>query len=865
MITADRYGNALPTTPAESLELAWSVRLAFTNGDYQTKTGWTYYHIPSEAIVEEPEREMALDGGSMSCNLSLLKTALPSVSTPLEFYQLEVDLVDAKGRLWPFHTGPITAISEDQVRTDGAVYQRLESFGVLQRAKGMDIAAAALLPVRTAAGSLTGLAQAVTIKVTRGAAATTTIPGSLHTVDATVGTGSFPGILIDDAADFSSPLVYGAGLTEYTVTATSGVPLVINWGANVAAKDYYVKYWALVRVATLIKGTPTFIRVPDGGVAYSGSDSTPKRRIFDNFQTYAAAGCTTTVIAVRDPDAFKSGAKLVAVASGPTEWLTWTKADGSEETQQISSVDAAGAITVSAFSAAPAAGDPIRLSTTEPYPGWEANNRGAPYACVPRFYSDSGRTTEYRKGSFLVDPQNGVLLPVAGRHYLSASSGIYPGNTTSGPGSTDASLYRIANIVSTIGNDNRTESAIYTLLTTASTKLLATTDFQNSTITGGWTKTITWTAATYDDILQELGGQGLPPDSFLIDTPAGLVRVDKFGQAAAPSAQLLRVADISIGAAAEPRTAVAVISTGPPRNVAAQTQPQYTSSDWSNPERMFDGTKDAAATFAGAVTTSTVRFDISPLTHNAMPHISEVRIYATKGVVTATVEAVHRTNRTVDASALVEGWAYRVLEKSVTTIPGGAVVDACAAVGGGLYYYQLAITFYQDDSTGAAVNPSVDEIEIISEVEAAWTAYLTDDTSGSPPTGWSTANSAGYGSIWWQRDAQRRYSYRFAPTAYLKRVLPTYNSAYTSQRHRLERLVQDQITQDECRDRAEMLLDEYVRRGRVYEVTAGFDPRLERGDTVSLTLDDGTALNLFIWAISGGRELVRYQLMDYAA
>jgi hypothetical protein len=47
------------------------------------------------------------------------------------------------------------------------------------------------------------------------------------------------------------------------------------------------------------------------------------------------------------------------------------------------------------------------------------------------------------------------------------------------------------------------------------------------------------------------------------------------------------------------------------------------------------------------------------------------------------------------------------------------------------------------------------------------------------------------------------------------------------------------------------------------------DPRVDLGDTVNVTLGDGSSRDLFVWAIadSGGREdfETTYTLLDYSA
>lgn len=878
MITSDRYGKTLPTSqPVFDPFYSWEVRMAATNGSYTSTSGWTYYQIPENAIVSR-SRSAALDGETWQCELEVLAGQLPSGTTPLAYYQLEIDLIDTTGNRWPYFTGPIQQISDSYVKQGGAIVEthRIVALGVLRRGKGLRINRISVTPARTSYTALmTGLAQVATISVSK-TASTTVVSDGKNTVDATVGTGSFPGIKISANADFSSPLTYGAGASEYTITTTAGAGFTINWGGSVANGTYYVKYWALQRfiVGRLSDpfwsspGTnPAFIRIPDGNVAYSGADSIPKRRWFDTFQTYSTSASTTTAITVRDPDPYKSGNALVAVSGGPTEYLIWTKTDGNEEARQISSVDASGVITVSsAFSAAPASGDPIRLGTCEGVRTWELWNRaGGDTADQARFYSDAGRTTEYARNRFVIEPRSGSLQPAYSQHYASASDIV-------GAGTGANALYVALDTISTIGSDNRIES-LYSQILVTSLSLIPAADLSTNGTSGGFFKSFTRWDTDLDAVLADIDQNGLPPNGYLHDTPGGKIRVDGFKQSSAPDLEVPRIGGVNVASLPEPITSVAVVSKGPERNIGPLLKAEWTDSEWTSPGRMFDGLKgsnapNATSTTSGAI----VRVDVTPPSSQAFPHITGLRLHGTIGAISVKAEQYSRTTRAIISSRMVEGFGYMVLSSNGDNfIPGDRLNEALGALNAAALddsYLKLAITFYPDDGSGSTTT-TLTEIEVLSDVEAVWTAFLTDDTSGSPPTDWSTENGAGYGSIWWQRDLKLPKSYRFMSAATAKRILPVWASGYGSQRHRMERLTVEQITQDECRDYAERYLDEYVRGSREYQVRAILDPRIDLGDTVAITLPDGTSKTLFVWAISDGgarNDLVaQYDLVDYAA
>ena len=184
---------------------------------------------------------------------------------------------------------------------------------------------------------------------------------------------------------------------------------------------------------------------------------------------------------------------------------------------------------------------------------------------------------------------------------------------------------------------------------------------------------------------------------------------------------------------------------------------------------------------------------------------------------------------------------------------------------------RIYLKFYDDTLNGTNA-ANVYEIRAYSEIETGWSAYLTDDTTagtGSAPTGSTTVNTEGFGPFWWVRTVGRARSFRYASSDYLKRVLPEYDATWSSAQYRQEIVDLTRINQVACRQIAESYLDEYVRQGRTYTVSAILDPRIDLGDTVNVTLGDGSSRDLFVWAIadSGAREdfEATYTLLDYSA
>ena len=171
-------------------------------------------------------------------------------------------------------------------------------------------------------------------------------------------------------------------------------------------------------------------------------------------------------------------------------------------------------------------------------------------------------------------------------------------------------------------------------------------------------------------------------------------------------------------------------------------------------------------------------------------------------------------------------------------------------------------TFSTDGSFAAT------EIELYATADAVWVARLNDNTT-SAPTGYTTTNQQGFGSIWWQRSVTSPVSERYASTDFLKRVMPQYDSAGTYRFDRLQVVEMEKATNVEVRRYAETFMDEYLRLGRTYQVQAVLDPRIDLGDTVTIQLDDGQTLDLFVWSISDGGAAsdltASYTLIDYSA
>jgi len=556
---------------------------------------------------------------------------------------------------------------------------------------------------------------------------------------------------------------------------------------------------------------------------------------------------------------------LVAQAAPySTDYLAWTKADGTEEYRAIGSTNASGVITLSvAFSAAPAEGDPIRVTTAETKRAFPYGNARWISAVGPpvRLYSAVGAVGEYRRSSFEVRPSIGRIIPVQGRHYTTAE-GVYPSSAS----------FPLYYFDETLGSGYTNTAKIEAAFANLVSNVIPSADFVAGNPTGGFFTEVRAVGEDLDTLLSRLSEQGLPGNAFLHDRPDGKIGLGSYYQKDAPDLVLGNISDAEITAEDSPYTSCVVIAKQEPRNIASLLKPA-TSSGWTNPERLFDGSRNNAATCTNG-STVTFTFDINPV--DLVPYIDAIKIHGTVGYFTAQLFAIARSTGSTFQPVMIGSPHYIGIDPGSENVIGqDLLLEAIRSLGVGSwvdnqYYFVLTLTFYSDDSTGVAVVPSLTEIEVITSTLGGWAAKLTDDTTGSPPTGWSSVAVGGNtGSVWWQRIQVANSSYRFIASDVAKRILANYSSVYTNQRHRTKVITLSGINGDEARDMAELYMDELIRGSARYSVRAVLDPRVDLGDTVAVTLGDGSPRLLFVWGIADGGKAdsreATYTLMDYAS
>lgn len=145
---------------------------------------------------------------------------------------------------------------------------------------------------------------------------------------------------------------------------------------------------------------------------------------------------------------------------------------------------------------------------------------------------------------------------------------------------------------------------------------------------------------------------------------------------------------------------------------------------------------------------------------------------------------------------------------------------------------------------GATTDLYVDEIEVWIKEGAYWEARFVDG-------GGST-----FGSSWSQPDRTLSLSQRTAPTAWLKNNMADYAKGVD----RIVVIDADGITVAQARELAEATLDWSIRSSEFFDVEADYDPRAQRGDTVS----DASGRLYTVWSIEKYETTMKLALADFS-
>lgn len=403
-ITQDRWGNALSSNALE-LALSRESRIPFTisarlfdcKGQYTNPAVWQAYELPPDAIVQgNCSHHDKLDEISSTLQISafadLLPPELAAINGPQQGFRLEVDIAWGPGpsNHWPYFTGYVTSPARAWKAKDGVAPTiiTIQATGVLQeRTRALNLPATTI-PLDTLLQSgqtypfVLPTLQAVCVWRTVCFSSGGSAANAVDFIPQALATFGFPTLLVlSPNRDFSSPYPGGgtAGSPYFAVNAPNGPPAQqgsVTWngtggptvGQLVYAKFVTVEYFMVPRLVALYGktmpsgyGGSNFFIVPAPNLSYG---QILPRSPWDNYQTVIAALPASNKITPADGTGYAA-----SNLSLPGEFVTVTKANGSEVTYGINSV-AGGVITISTNWSGIAVGDVMRLSTLEPFPSW---------------------------------------------------------------------------------------------------------------------------------------------------------------------------------------------------------------------------------------------------------------------------------------------------------------------------------------------------------------------------------------------------------------------------------------------------------------------------------------------------------------
>ena len=909
MITRERNsGRALPSVLSKDLGYSFSFRIADTQGVKNSTTNWIYYELPASAVISR-QRSASLDQFSQQVSITVLEDALPDGFAILPYLVLEIDIVDSMGYQWPYHTGPIDSINESYELVGGAVKRLLDisSFGVIQFAKDAYSPNQWWSPETTSyTGYLTVYGTVRHYKYTgTGGLPTRNIAGAFNTIDCTDTTvAGYHGFVVSTNSDFSAPKVQGV---DYRISDSAGValnpatsknaPLYITWLTAEPASTIYIKFWQADYLAVAnIDGTtrPQTMRLPDYGVSYqSGGKPAVKRDLWDDFATQITAATTTTLTPADTGMYIELGTNNPS--SGWTEYVEWTSSTGVREVRTVSAINSVtGVVTVtSAFSSTPQVGDIMRIVTTRPHAAYQKFNQidSITGAYVPVFRKVAAGST-YPRGAFEHKPSQGVIVPKNIFHFTRtalANAAVHITNLI---------LLDMTTVPLFPFSDNMVENLVRTNLLSyiPGTIYSGRSDWGASwygkhSATNAFTNNLFAQNNTVGDMLQMIADNGFPPNGKLIDRADGSVLVAAFKQQSTPEYTLSNIISVRKNFVAEPPTAVGVISKFPESHrlsVGGHFQASF--SGWtSGTEYLFDGSDAPDPTNSGtdfafatvtAGSTSYVTIELPWFGPIVNDPVDKIVIKGLTGVVDAQFY-VESLGSYAGQFYFWGGERKIVTQNESVELTSEEIKDAYQIINAynlwrkTVYKPVIVLTFNDTDLvTGVTMVPRITEIEVWGSYNAAWTAMLTDDLSATgdvtaSPSNWTNVSSVtNTGPSFWKRTPQSNMSFKYMSPSTFKRITPLYDVDWYDCKPRYMAINQTRISITDCKNIAERYLNEAVIKSNTYSVTAIMDPRVDLGDTVSVSLPDGSVLDLMVYSYSdsGGADdmTCTYELVDYS-
>lgn len=397
--------------------------------------------------------------------------------------------------------------------------------------------------------------------------------------------------------------------------------------------------------------------------------------------------------------------------------------------------------------------------------------------------------------------------------------------------------------------------------------------------TGAYSKNFTRYQLDMSEILREYKEQTLPPNAYIRGERDGKISILSYAQKSTEDLVLQGVKGIVEKPTPEPITATVVISQDPDLTNFAPiwyTTTAAATETWmsavSAPQSAVDGLIGSPVADHTAGGPGVFTFTVpgaNPI--QAFPVIEKVSVFGSGFI------SVYISQSGNDW--YVPGHSFVPLKGPETAYEiGGIELAQTVANITESSDWTLVIELHADNtgSTPSGGTPGtagqISEIQIWGRKMSAWRAELGDDTTGMP-TVWKPStetparSDTEFGSIWAMGTpgsssagtVGSRVSRLWAPSTYLKRVCPKYNSSASSIRHRTAIIRLEGISQADARRFAEDYQWEFARQARRYAVRCILDDRIELGDTVLVncprkeTFEDGSkAKRLMVWGYADG-------------
>jgi hypothetical protein len=485
------------------------------------------------------------------------------------------------------------------------------------------------------------------------------------------------------------------------------------------------------------------------------------------------------------------------------EYLTVTFSDGNERTCEITAINrTTGQMTVDVFPTNPVgganagAGDRIRVSTLEAAQAFGGRRNVAVGELLTGATSINGLRPQCAGAYY----QIGQVLPFTG-HRSSASTDQFWLSTSHVILNRDAQDYDAWDLtetgVQTIEAGSGTllgytvTNNVEQFIAIATSKQFndAPLDYDNDWIledTGIVSKERTAAGVYLEELVKDWMSSSFPPNVLLRDRVDGKVKLGPVRQAASPSYVLPGIAQVKVEDRAERITSMTVISVNDqddPTDIASIAFGGVTqvngNKTFANPERAFDGddtTKSSPVDIGGDVESflNTMWFTLPPSNPlEVYPIIEKIRIAGQGMIISMLYSSGTEPLQNLDQSTLLNGTTWRMMpaadwiplqNNQPFEIDGK---DLARMVSPYLYSY-IAISVRQVTDT---TNAGITSIEILQRDTNAHTATMTDN-SGIASN--ATLNAAGFGTTWAQPDGNLNMSFRYAPTAWMKRNSSSY-------------------------------------------------------------------------------------------